>query len=194
MSSSASTLNPVHFGEEGGAYPLTLSLSRRDQVNMGPGNAQLSGHPGEDTLVKEGPPKFRPGRVSIATGNGVTHTVQLYKAGLESCQGKSVASGEKSEWAVRIRRLRDSLQLSQRGFSQLFLGRDGEPLDPQSVSNWERGLNRPSPPNLIKMGNLAPEDDQRLWFWAQGGIDLTLIPRAARHLASNSRQEKRKIS
>ena len=46
-----------------------------------------------------------------------------------------MGSGEKSEWAVQIRHLRASLGMSQGAFAQLFLGRDGEPLDSQSVSN-----------------------------------------------------------
>jgi transcriptional regulator with XRE-family HTH domain len=103
-----------------------------------------------------------------------------------------VGSGEKSEWAVQIRHLRASLGMSQGAFAQLFIGRGGEPLDSQSVSNWERGQNKPSPANYIKMGNLAPGDDQRLWFWGQAGIDLSLIPRAARRVIA-AQHSKRKI-
>jgi DNA-binding transcriptional regulator YiaG len=87
------------------------------------------------------------------------------KAGLE---------GPKPEWAAKVFELRKTrLNLTQRQFAAR-LG-----LTITTVSSWETGTQRPSVEHYLIMANIAPDEEQRRWFWGQAGINLLLIPKAA---------------
>jgi hypothetical protein len=74
--------------------------------------------------------------------------------------------------------LRESLGLAPSEFAQHFLGRKRRPLTSQSVWNWENGDNPPSAENYIRMGDIAPDPEQAIYFWSAAGIDPQRVARA----------------
>ncbi|MGI9100806.1 MAG: helix-turn-helix domain-containing protein [Terriglobales bacterium] len=78
------------------------------------------------------------------------------------------------EWAVRIEKLRDKLQLSQTDFARKL------DVSAMAVSRWERGINEPPANCYIILGKLAGSDG--CWFfWERAGITKTDVRRALDH-------------
>jgi len=79
------------------------------------------------------------------------------------------------EWADRIERLREKLQLNQAALARLLH------VSPMAVSRWERAVNEPEAGYYIQMGTLAGEPD--CWyFWQRAGLPSTDLMRSLRKL------------
>src|SRR5207248_1528667 len=79
----------------------------------------------------------------------------------------------RSEWAERIEKLREKLQLNQAGLARLLH------VSPMAVSRWERAINEPEAGFYIQMGTLAGEPD--CWyFWQRAGLPSSDLMRALR--------------
>lgn len=77
------------------------------------------------------------------------------------------------EWANRIEKLREKLQLNQAGLARLLH------VSPMAVSRWERAINEPEAGYYIQMGTLAGEPD--CWyFWQRAGLPSSDLMRALR--------------
>lgn len=77
------------------------------------------------------------------------------------------------EWADRIERLREKLQLNQAALARLLH------VSPMAVSRWERAVNEPEAGYYIQMGTLAGEPD--CWyFWQRAGLPSTDLMRSLR--------------
>lgn len=68
------------------------------------------------------------------------------------------------EWAGRIRRLLDELQVSQ----AILAERIG--VSPATVSRWVQGRQEPTAEAYISLGNLAPPP-HGVYFWERAGLD-----------------------
>ncbi len=79
------------------------------------------------------------------------------------------------EWAVRIEKLRDKLDLSQTEFAKKL------DVSAMAVSRWERGVNEPPANCYIALGKLA--DKEGCWyFWERAGITKHDVRRAMNEL------------
>ncbi len=75
------------------------------------------------------------------------------------------------EWALRIEKLRDRLNLSQTEFARKLN------VSAMAVSRWERGVNEPPANSYIALGKLAGRDG--CWFfWERAGITKNDVRRA----------------
>ncbi len=75
------------------------------------------------------------------------------------------------EWALRIEKLRDRLNLSQTEFARKLN------VSAMAVSRWERGINEPPANCYISLGKLAGQDG--CWyFWERAGITKNDVRRA----------------
>jgi transcriptional regulator with XRE-family HTH domain len=96
------------------------------------------------------------------------------------------------ERGAQIRRLRESLGKTPSEFAQGFLGRAGKAMTSQAVWNWENGVNPPSAENYIRMGNTAPDVEQKLHFWEAAGVEVKqlkqLLPEADGQIAKAARK------
>jgi phage repressor protein C with HTH and peptisase S24 domain len=80
------------------------------------------------------------------------------------------------EWADRIERLREKLQLNQAALARLLH------VSPMAVSRWERAINEPEAGYYIQMGTLAGEPD--CWyFWQRAGLPSSELMRTLRKTA-----------
>jgi DNA-binding XRE family transcriptional regulator len=176
LSSGAAPFDPIDLREEGFAYAFALALPPGDLSDDLPGHAQLARDPGEEAPVKKWPPKLGPARVTINAAYFGSHMPTVIELPIYNCQAKFSgwrlilpADGPKAdEWGPRVKALRDILELSQNGLA-VKLG-----VTPTTVYGWEKGRKQPTEAHFIKMGNLAPIPE-RYWFWARGGLDLSLI-------------------
>ncbi len=96
--------------------------------------------------------------------------------GCALCQGTPMRAGTKlarPEWAEKIAKLRERLQLNQAGLARLLH------VSPMAVSRWERAVNEPEAGFYIHMGTLADEPD--CWyFWQRAGLPSNDLIRALR--------------
>lgn len=69
-----------------------------------------------------------------------------------------------TELGGRIKALRESLSLDQKGLAQLIGAKQN------TISDWEKGEYRPSPMALIALGNVAGK--QRDWWFEQAGPEF----------------------
>jgi len=77
------------------------------------------------------------------------------------------------EWADRIERLREKLQLNQAALARLLH------VSPMAVSRWERAVNEPEAGYYIQMGTMAGEPD--CWyFWQRAGLPSSDLMRSLR--------------
>ena len=181
-------LNTIDLSQDGLSHSAGLTLTERHLTDVGSTHTKIIGDAGEETAVQQWPPKKLPCGVNLTCHFLTGHQVQLYKAVLDRCQGKSVQTGAKlatPAWAVKIRYLRDEvLKESQGQFARRFA------VAPAAVSNWERGINAPSPSNFIQMGALAGDPD--CWFfWQEAGLsrealEPALVSLSQRLLKSHS--------
>jgi DNA-binding transcriptional regulator YiaG len=174
LPSGAPAFNPVDFGQQSLFHSFALALPPGHEANMLPANAQFARDPGEQALVKEHPPKIGPVRATIGSGFSGCHTHGIYIRGVNLSSGK-VKSEEKSDCGVHVRQLREARGETPAQFARHFLGRKGLPMTSQSVWNWENGYTRPSNEHYIKMGNIAPDPEERLYFWSVAGLDIELM-------------------
>lgn len=87
------------------------------------------------------------------------------------------------EWANRIEKLREKLQLNQAGLARLLH------VSPMAVSRWERAINEPEAGFYIQMGTLAGEPD--CWyFWQRAGLPSSDLMRALRKTDGSKTSEK----
>ena len=87
------------------------------------------------------------------------------------------------EWANRIEKLREKLQLNQAGLARLLH------VSPMAVSRWERAINEPEAGYYIQMGTLAGEPD--CWyFWQRAGLPSSDLMRALRKTGGSKTSEK----
>ncbi len=78
------------------------------------------------------------------------------------------------EWAARIERFRNKLELSQTEFARK-LG-----VSAMAVSRWERGVNEPPAKSYIALGKLCGHND--CWYvWERAGISKNEIRRKLNH-------------
>lgn len=78
------------------------------------------------------------------------------------------------EWASRIEKLRDRLDLSQTALATKLA------VSAMAVSRWERGINEPPANSYIALGKLA--GPHGCWFfWERAGITKTDVRRALNH-------------
>jgi SOS-response transcriptional repressor LexA len=87
------------------------------------------------------------------------------------------------EWAHRIAKLRDSLQITQTSLAERLK------VTPMSVSRWERGTQEPSSEILILLGNMSGEPDN-WYFWRAAGLS----PKAISGLKMQARGPQRLFS
>jgi DNA-binding XRE family transcriptional regulator len=74
------------------------------------------------------------------------------------------------EWAVRIEKLRDRLQLSQTEFAKKL------DVSAMAISRWERGVNEPPANCYLALGKMAGLDG--CWyFWERAGITKSDVRR-----------------
>lgn len=74
------------------------------------------------------------------------------------------------EWAARIERLRDRLQLSQTELAGKLH------VSAMAISRWERGVNEPPADGWISLGKLAGSDG--CWyFWERAGLSRNDVRR-----------------
>jgi transcriptional regulator with XRE-family HTH domain len=79
----------------------------------------------------------------------------------------------KPEWAEKIGKLREKLQLNQAALARLLH------VSPMAVSRWERAVNEPEAGFYIQMGTLAGEPD--CWyFWQRAGLPSKELIRTLR--------------
>jgi transcriptional regulator with XRE-family HTH domain len=72
-------------------------------------------------------------------------------------------SDGRPDWATRVERLRDRLQLSQTELARKLH------VSAMAISRWERGVNEPPSHSYIALGKLAGIDG--CWyFWERAGI------------------------
>src|SRR5262245_4314053 len=77
------------------------------------------------------------------------------------------------EWAEKIAKLRERLQLNQAALARLLH------VSPMAVSRWERAVNEPEAGFYIQMGTLAGEPD--CWyFWQRAGLPSNELIRSLR--------------
>jgi phage repressor protein C with HTH and peptisase S24 domain len=77
------------------------------------------------------------------------------------------------EWAEKIAKLREGLQLNQAALARLLH------VSPMAVSRWERAVNEPEAGFYIQMGTLAGEPD--CWyFWQRAGLPSNELIRSLR--------------
>jgi transcriptional regulator with XRE-family HTH domain len=87
------------------------------------------------------------------------------------------------EWANRIEKLREKLQLNQAGLARLLH------VSPMAVSRWERAINEPEAGFYIQMGTLAGEPD--CWyFWQRAGLPSTDLMRSLRKSSGSTPSDK----
>src|SRR5689334_25349304 len=87
------------------------------------------------------------------------------------------------EWANRIEKLREKLQLNQAGLARLLH------VSPMAVSRWERAINEPEAGFYIQMGTLAGEPD--CWyFWQRAGLPSSDLMRSLRKSSSSKTSDK----
>jgi len=87
------------------------------------------------------------------------------------------------EWANRIEKLREKLQLNQAGLARLLH------VSPMAVSRWERAINEPEAGFYIQMGTLAGEPD--CWyFWQRAGLPSSELMRALRKIGGTKASDK----
>ena len=87
------------------------------------------------------------------------------------------------EWANRIEKLREKLQLNQAGLARLLH------VSPMAVSRWERAINEPEAGYYIQMGTLAGEPD--CWyFWQRAGLPSSDLMRALRKTGATKASDK----
>jgi transcriptional regulator with XRE-family HTH domain len=79
------------------------------------------------------------------------------------------------EISKRVRALRGSM--SQIEFAAAL------PVARSRVSEWEAAKRIPSPEHFYRLGSLAPNLDDAIWFWKQAGLDDKQILAAARKIA-----------
>src|SRR5947207_6919295 len=86
---------------------------------------------------------------------------------------RAAAKLARPEWADRIERLREKLQLNQAALARLLH------VSPMAVSRWERAINEPEAGYYIQMGTLAGEPD--CWyFWQRAGLPSSDLMRVLR--------------
>jgi len=79
-------------------------------------------------------------------------------------------SNGRPDWAARIERLRDRLQLSQTELARKLH------VSAMAISRWERGVNEPPSHSYIALGKLAGNDG--CWyFWERAGITKSDVRR-----------------
>ncbi|HEX7961555.1 MAG TPA: LexA family transcriptional regulator [Terriglobales bacterium] len=87
------------------------------------------------------------------------------------------------EWANRIEKLREKLQLNQAGLARLLH------VSPMAVSRWERAINEPEAGFYIQMGTLAGEPD--CWyFWQRAGLPSSDLMRSLRKTSGSRPSDK----
>ena len=90
---------------------------------------------------------------------------------------RAAAKLARPEWADRIERLREKLQLNQAALARLLH------VSPMAVSRWERAINEPEAGYYIQMGTLAGEPD--CWyFWQRAGLPSSDLMRTLRKTAA----------
>ncbi len=86
---------------------------------------------------------------------------------------RSGAKLARPEWAEKIEKLREKLNLNQASLARLLH------VSPMAVSRWERAVNEPEAGYYIQMGTLAGEPD--CWyFWQRAGLPSSDLMRALR--------------
>lgn len=74
---------------------------------------------------------------------------------------------------ANLRAARDSLSLTQRELAQSVGGK----TDAQRISDWERGVNRPSDLNLVRLARILERD--LAWFYTDHSLPDPSDPEAA---------------
>jgi DNA-binding transcriptional regulator YiaG len=83
----------------------------------------------------------------------------------ETRQRSSPVRTRDGEQAKRIRALRASLEVTGTRFAEMLSASRTQ------VSVWENGTEKPNKDKLIKMAELAPTEDAKLWFLKEAGVD-----------------------
>ena len=85
------------------------------------------------------------------------------------------------EYSTRIEALRGTTK--QRDFAAKF------PVSPSRVSEWESGKRPPVAEGFYRLGSLADNPDDAIWFWKQAGLDDEKLLAAARKLEADRFRE-----
>lgn len=84
------------------------------------------------------------------------------------------------EWAVKIEKLRERLNLNQAGLARLLK------VSPMAVSRWERAVNEPESAYYLQLGTLAGDPD--CWFfWQRAGLAAADLSKALRRGAQQAK-------
>jgi DNA-binding transcriptional regulator YiaG len=83
---------------------------------------------------------------------------------------RAAAKLARPEWATRVEKLRERLQLTQMELARLL------DVSAMAISRWERGINEPPAAAHIRLGKLAGSPD--CWFfWERAGLSKSDIKR-----------------
>ena len=85
------------------------------------------------------------------------------------------------EYSIRIERLRGTLK--QHEFAAKI------PVSPSRISEWESGKRPPVAEGFYRLGSLADNPDDAIWFWRQAGLDDDALLVAARKIAGDRAKE-----
>jgi transcriptional regulator with XRE-family HTH domain len=85
------------------------------------------------------------------------------------------------EYSIRIEALRGTLK--QREFAAKL------PASPSRISEWESGKRPPVAEGFYRLGSLADNPDDAIWFWKQAGLDDEKLLAAARKIAGERAKE-----
>ena len=170
----ALSFNPFHLRKQGLGHASAFALACSNVVDMPARDPESLGDPSENALIRNRFTEF-PATDSVDSGYGACHTATLYSRTLimSSEKQSSTRKVANRERGAQIRRLREALGKTPSEFAQGFLGRAGKAMTSQAVWNWENGVNPPSAENYIRMGNTAPDVEQKLHFWEAAASRLS---------------------
>ncbi len=171
------TLNPIEFSGDGGFDASGAALSVRDHANVRSAETEAFGDSAEDAACE-----FRAvnGGIHISfEGNNVAPERSDYLC-VDNLSTENMRRDHNSDsrplLADRFRLLRKSLGATQTALAAQ-LG-----VHQSAIARWEGGGQVPTPAVLMKMSELAPEQDRQWWrdqATEQAGIFNTSIPLSA---------------
>jgi len=87
------------------------------------------------------------------------------------------------EISKRVRALRDSMGMNQIELAAAL------PVARSRVSEWETGKRSPSPEHLYRLGSLASNPDDAIWFWKKAGLDEQAILAAGKKILKDRTED-----
>jgi len=129
----------------------------------------LASNPGVNPTISSGLFKFRSDSDNINRGISrhyeSEHNARFHIPSREKCV--PVKKKRADDIGSRIKALRTKLQMNQSAFAVSLGANQG------TVSNWEKGKNRPTPDAFVRIAKLAEDPEDKMFFLDQAGVPDT---------------------